>query len=266
MDLISLERPEAGVALVRMTNPQIENQGSWKAISELAEALKHAREAGDKVCVLASNLPGRWFSHAYLQDLVNTFRGQPMTGDPLCWMQAMAEVTQPGLIVMAAVSGIASGGGAELCWASDLRVAEEDAGFCQLEVSLGLPPGLGGSSRLSHVAGRTIAAEMALGGGLMPAKRLYDVGVINRLVPKGKVVEASVAWAAQIARAKKEVLTAIKQQLNNADTLLLPEALSKEQMLLQQFVFKPETLDGLAEVQARYDAGETMDQVHGWTR
>lgn len=266
MDFIRVEHPRPLVALVTMTNPAIENQGSWKAISELASAVKQAREAGDKVCVLASGVPGRWFSHAYLKDLVNTFRGQPMTGDPMCWMQAMAEVTHAGLICMSAVSGVASGGGAELCWASDLRLAEEDAAFCQLEVTLGLPPGLGGSGRLSHIAGRAIAAEMALEGGLMPAKRLYDVGALNRLVPKGTVVEAAIAWAERIAQGKKEVLTAIKQQLIHADNLLLTEALSKEQMLLQQFAFKPESLDGLAQVQARYDAGETMNTVHGWAR
>ena len=216
--------------------------------------------------MLASGVPGRWFSHAYLKDLVNTFRGQPMTGDPMCWMHAMAEVTHPGLICMAAVSGVASGGGAELCWASDLRVAEEDAAFCQLEVTIGLPPGLGGTSRLSHVAGRAIAAEMALEGGLMGAKRLYEVGALNRLVPKGRAVSVAVEWAERLARGKKEVLTAIKQQLLNADTLLLPEALSKEQMLLQQLAFKPEALDALAQVQARYDAGEGMDKVNGWGR
>lgn len=265
MEHVSVEHPTQEVALVTMSNPALENQGSWKAISELAVALKQAREAGDKVCVLASAVPERWLSHAYLKDLVNTFRGQPMTGDPMCWMQVVAEITHPGLICMAAVSGIASGGGAELCWACDLRVAEEDAAFCQPEVTLGLPPGLGGTSRLSHLAGRTIAAEMALEGGLMGAKRLYEVGAINRLVPKGNAVSVAVAWAERLVRGKKEVLTAIKQQLLNADTLPLGDALAKEQLLLQQAVFKPETLDGLAQVQARYDAGESMAVVNGWT-
>jgi len=266
MDFISIEHPRPLVALVTMTNPAMENQGSWQAIAELASALRQAREAGDRVCVLASGVPGRFLSHAYLRDLVNTFRGQPMTGDPMCWMQAMAEVTHPGVVCMAAVSGVASGGGAELCWACDLRLAEDDAAFCQLEVTLGLPPGLGGSGRLSHIAGRTIAAEMALGGGLMPARRLYDLGALNRIVPKGTVVQAAVEWAERIARGKKEVLTAIKQQLIHADNLLLPEALSREQMLLQQFAFKPESLEALAQLQARYDAGESMDAVHGWAR
>ncbi len=265
MDFISLERPSAGVALITMTHPAIENQGSWQAISELASALKQAREAGDKVCVLASGIEGRWFSHAYLKDLVNTFRGQPMTGDPMCWMHAISEITHAGLICMAAVNGVASGGGAELCWASDLRIAEEDAAFCQLEVSLGLPPGLGGTSRLARIAGRAIAAEMALEGGLLSAKRLHEVGALNRLAPKGKVVAHAIAWAERIARGKKEVLSAIKQQLIHSDTLALPDALTKEQLLLQQFAFKSDTLDNLSKIQVRYDAGEQMDQVHGWT-
>jgi enoyl-CoA hydratase/carnithine racemase len=263
-DIITTEHPAEGVCVVTMSHPAIENQGSWEAISALSAALKQAREAGNRVIVLASGLEDRWLSHAYLRDLVHTFTGKPTTGDPMCWMHALAELQNPAVITIAAVQGVASGGGAELGWACDLRVAEEGASFAQLEASLGLPPGLGGASRLSRLAGRTIAAEAVLDGSPVSAERLYQVGAINRLTPRGQARAEAVAWATHIARHKAEILSAIKQQLIHADHLPLSDALQKEQLLLQQFAFKHETHQRLIAVQARYDAGESMALVHGW--
>ena len=70
-DYVTLERPREGVALVTMSNPTINNHGSWKGIGELAAAMKEAREGGSRAVVLASGVPGHWFEHAWLQDLAD---------------------------------------------------------------------------------------------------------------------------------------------------------------------------------------------------
>ena len=67
----------------------------------------------------------------------------------------MKELTNPDNTFIAAINGRASGGGAEIGWACDLRVAEKKATFCQPEVDLNLTTGLGGVSRMSRLIGST---------------------------------------------------------------------------------------------------------------
>lgn len=259
--LVTTAHPAAGVALVTVSHPALDNQGSWEAIELLCAALEAQRVRGTAVVVIASGVPGRWLSHAYLADLVNTFQGKPTTGDPLCWARLLEAILAPGLVCMAAVSGTAAGGGAEIAWACDLRIAETSASFSQPEVLLGLPPGLGGSSRLARLAGRSIAAEMVLSGAPLGAERLHQVGVVNRLCAPGSVQHHALEWATEIAAGGAQVLRAIKQQLVHADELPLPDALEHEQQLLQRFAAMPATQARLAAVQARYDAGESMEQI-----
>lgn len=265
-ELVSLERPSETVAVVTMDNPELHNQGSWAAIDQLANQLRAAREGGARVAVIASALPGHWLHHAYLRDLLNTYRGKPTTGNPMCWMAVMAELAHTELIVIAAINGNASGGGAEIAWACDLRVAEEGVGIAQIESRLGVAPGMGGASRLSRLAGRSIAAEMALGGGQMTAERLYQAGVMNRLVGSGEAVAEAVSWATQLASFRPEALRSIKQQLNNADNLSLAESLTKEQQVFQSTAFPPEGQQSIEVIQNRLESGEQMAAIYGWER
>jgi len=258
---IRSESPAEGVALVTLTHPELENQGSWEAIAQLAAALRSARKAGARVSVLASGVPGHWLEHAWLRDLRALIAGDPMSGDPLCWFNTLKELAAPEVISIAAISGDCSGGGAELGWACDLRVAEEQARFSQPEILLQLSTGIGGAARLSRLIGRTAAAEMVLDGAPLGAQRLYELGGVNRVVPKGKAVEVAVAWARRLATRPANVVAVLKQVLRASDTLPLDQALAKEQELFQQVVRTPAALATMAEVQARYDRGEPMHAV-----
>ena len=123
-DLVELARPREGVALVTMTNPEIRNHGSNEAICQLAAALREARTGGSRVTVLASGVPGHWFEHAWLRDLANLISGEPTSGEARGWFDTLKELARPEVVSIAAISGDCSGGGAELGWACDLRVAE----------------------------------------------------------------------------------------------------------------------------------------------
>lgn len=126
---IRLETPAEGVASITLTQPEIRNQGSWDAISQLADALVRVRGSGARVSVLASGLDGHWIEHAWLRDLRATVLAEATSGDGVCWFRALQEITSPEIISLAAIAGDCSGGGAELAWACDLRVAEESARF-----------------------------------------------------------------------------------------------------------------------------------------
>ena len=133
-DIVTLERPREGIALITMSNPDINNHGSWEGVGQLGEALIEAREGGARVSVLASGTPGHWYEHAWLRDLRNTVTGEPTTGTGGGWGACLQELAKTPVVTIAAISGDCSGGGAELGWACDLRIAEEQARFGQPEI------------------------------------------------------------------------------------------------------------------------------------
>jgi enoyl-CoA hydratase/carnithine racemase len=157
------------------------------------------------------------------------------------------------VISIAAISGDSSGGGAELGWACDLRIAEAQARFSQPEVDMGLTTGIGGCSRLARLAGRATAAEMVLTGGSMSAQRLYELGAINRVVPTGESLSTALELAAVLAQKSPVATAGIKRILAFNDTAPLDAALRHEQEVFQSVVVSTQARAGMARVQARYD-------------
>ena len=263
---VMLETPCEGVALVTMTNPAINNHGSWIAIAELAASIKQAREAGARVAVLASGVPGHWFEHAWLQDLADGIEGKPTTAEGAAWFHALVEIGKTNVVTIAAVSGDCSGGGAELGWACDMRIAEEQARFGQPEVQIALTTGIGGTSRLARLIGRTAAAEMVMLGRPMTARRIYELGGVNEVVPEGKSVEVALQWARTLAARPAKALAALKQILIDNDDLNLTDALANEQRLFQSVATTPESIATMRQIQARFDRGEKIRDVYGLPR
>jgi enoyl-CoA hydratase/carnithine racemase len=263
---VSLERPREGVALVTMTNPAINNHCSWIAVEQLAATLKEAGEAGARVAVLASGVPGHWFEHAWLQDLADVIEGKPATAESIAWFNALNEIGKTSLVTIAAISGDCSGGGAELGWACDLRIAEEQALFGQPEVQIALTTGIGGTCRLARLIGRTAAAEMVMLGRPMTARRIFELGGVNEVVAAGKSRDVALEWASTLADRPPRALAALKRILIANDDLNLTDALAKEQEIFQSVANTPEAIATMRGIQARFNAGETIRQVYGMPR
>jgi len=263
-DLVTLERPREGVALITMTNPEIKNFGSWIAIGQLADALVEAREGGARVSVLASGVPGHWFEHAWLRDLVNTMTGEPTTGQGGAWFRCLQELNQADVVTIAAISGDTSGGGCELGWACDLRIAEEQVLFGQPEVGIGVGTGIGGTSRLRHLIGRTATAEMVLLGYPLTAQRIYELGGINRVVSEGKALATALEWASIIADRPPAAVRGMKQMLSEGDNMLaITDTVMNDQTIFQTFSGAPEAIATMREMQEQFDAGGTTRSVYG---
>ena len=263
-NLVTVEWPHDGVALLTMTNPAISNFGSWIAIEQLADALLAAREGGARAVVIASGVPGHWLQHAWLRDLGDTMAARPTTGDGASWFRAMHELTRTTVVSIAAISGDTSGGGCELGWACDLRIAEEQVLFCQPEVGIGVGTGLGGTSRLRQLIGRTATAEIVLLGEQVSAQRMFELGSLNRVVPTGASITLAVEWAIAIASSSPAAVAGMKQMLTDGDDLLrIAEAVANDQIVFQSFSGLPDALERMAAVQARFDAGESTRDVYG---
>ena len=266
MPIVTSETPAEGVAVITMSNPEINNHGSWAGIGQLADAMAAARETGARVTVLASGVPGHWFEHAWLTDLVATMKGEETTGEGAAWGRALQEIGTTDVVTIAAVSGDCSGGGAELGWACDLRIAEEQALFGQPEVQIALTTGIGGTSRLARIIGRTATAEMVFDGSPMTAQRIYELGGVNRVVPQGKSLEVAVEWATRLAARPAAGLATLKHILHENDSLSLDEAMTNEQRHFQSVANTPTAIETMSEIQARFDAGESIRSVYGEPR
>ena len=262
-ELVKLESPSEGIALVTLTDPARRNFGSWQAVGELAGALREAREDGCRVSLLASGLDGHWLEHAWLVDLEATLDGREASGDPGCWFRLLEEITHHDVVSIAAINGHCSGGGAELGWACDLRIADEQACFGQPEVMLGLTTGIGGTCRLAHLIGRTVTAEMVLDGSPLTARRLYELGGVNRVVPDGTCVDVAVAWAERLARRPPAALRGLKRILKGVLEHPLSEALRLEQTVFQEVARTPEAGATMRRVQERFDADASPVDVYG---
>ena len=254
--------PSPGLAVVTLNDPATPNHNvTWRAIGALADALEAAREAGARVTVLASAIEGFWLSHAHLGDLVAAMSGGQPAGDGSGWFRAPRELSETSVVSIAAISGDTSGGGCELGWACDLRIAETGVRFSQPEVIMGIAPGIGGVARLRRLVGRAVAAEMALGGAPVSAERLYALGAVNRVTPKGQALATAIAWGRRLAALPPAALAGTKRMLAEGEDLTLPAALASDQRIAQTLFTSPDGLARMAAAQARYDRGETMDAV-----
>jgi enoyl-CoA hydratase/3-hydroxyacyl-CoA dehydrogenase len=117
---------------------------------------------------------------------------------------------QSGTMTIAAVNGLAVGGGCEFVLACDVRVASFAASFGQPEVKLGIMPGFGGSQRLPRLVGHAKALEMNATGESVSAEEAFEFGLVNRLVEDHELFDAAMAWARRLARQAPLALRELK--------------------------------------------------------
>jgi enoyl-CoA hydratase len=116
---------------------------------------------------------------------------------------------------IAAVNGLALGGGCELSMCCDLRLASEKARFGQPEITLGLIPGASGTQRLPRLVGAAKAKEMIFLGDLIDAATALNLGLVNKIVPPEKLMEEANTWATRLAGLSAPVLAMAKMAINN---------------------------------------------------
>ena len=117
--------------------------------------------------------------------------------------------------VIGAVNGFALGGGCELVLACDLVVASSSAIFGQPEINLGIIPGAGGTQRLPERVGRLKAKELIFTGRKVNANEALSLGLVNKVVPKARLLEEAMALALVITSKPKHCLEAIKHLVDS---------------------------------------------------
>lgn len=131
--------------------------------------------------------------------------------------------------VIAAVNGIALGGGCELALACDFRIASDKASFAFPEVKLGLIPGAGGTQRLPRIIGISNALEMLMTGKRINSEEAYRFGLVNRVVPAEKLLEEAKNLAGELATIPPLALGMVKTAAITGMNMDIGPALEFEQ-------------------------------------
>src|SRR5215813_1987586 len=204
-DVIRTEATD-GVAIITINRPEARNAVNGEVARGIAAAVEEFDGRGD-ISVLVLTGAGGTFSAG--MDLKGFMAGDAPIA-PGRGFGGMVE-RPPAKPVIAAVEGYALAGGFELVLACDLVVASEEAKFGLPEVRRSLVAGAGGLLRLPRRIPYHLAMEIALTGEHYPASRLYEAGLVNRLVPAGQALDAAKELAGRIALGGPLALTATKR-------------------------------------------------------
>jgi enoyl-CoA hydratase / 3-hydroxyacyl-CoA dehydrogenase len=122
-----------------------------------------------------------------------------------------------GIATIAAVNGIAFGGGCELAMACDVRIAAQSALFGQPEIKLGIIPGFGGTQRLPRLVGANKGLEMNLVGDAIGADEAYEFGLVNHVVVDHELFDTALLWARKLAGQAPLAVEQVKAVSGRAD-------------------------------------------------
>ncbi|MDP9376009.1 MAG: enoyl-CoA hydratase-related protein [Actinomycetota bacterium] len=148
-----------------------------------------------------------------------------------------------GTMTIAAINGLAVGGGCELVMACDVRIATYSASFGQPEVKLGIMPGFGGSQRLPRLVGHAKALEMNATGESISAEEAYDVGLVNRVVEDHELFDSTLRWARKLGQQAPLALRELKLASYEGD---LDRGIAAEKVGFATLVDSEDAQEGVA--------------------
>ncbi|HYI89779.1 MAG TPA: crotonase/enoyl-CoA hydratase family protein [Beijerinckiaceae bacterium] len=245
---------EDGIALLTLNRPNKLNALSYEMIDRILALLDRIEMAADVGAVILTGA-GRAFSAGgdipeFAESVrrgtavaVRDFarRGQAMTA-------RLEAFPKP---IIAAVNGLAFGGGCEITEAVHLAIASDQALFGKPEIRLGMPPTFGGTQRLPRLAGRKHALELLLTGDPFPPSRALAMGLVNAIVPHDELLPRARDLAQRILRhsplAAASVIAAVTRGLNMA----ISEGLQVESEQFARLVPSRDLGEGLAAWQER---------------
>jgi enoyl-CoA hydratase len=229
---IRLNRPEklnaldsASIDRVQQLLDFVESEGAIRAVILTGDG-ERAFSAGADVAELRETIASG--GEAAIRNFVR--RGEGLT-------RRIAGFPKP---VLAAVNGLAFGGGCEVVEACHLAVAADHASFAKPEIRLGFPPPFGGTQRLARLIGRRRALRMILSGEAISAQEAQRVGLVNEVVAGRNLLTAAVAIAEPIARHTPAAVTACLRSVLDGIEVPIEQGLAIEAAHFMKLAGTPE--------------------------
>ena len=213
---VAVEQRDDGVAVVVMNRPDVLNALDRETLTELRDRLRGLATDTDVHAIVLTGAGERAFAAgADIKEMtpmgVLEGHGWGTLGHE-CGrlLESMPKAT------IAAVNGLAIGGGCELALACDIRYASEKASFGQPEINLAVIPGWGGTQRLARVVGAGLAKDLILTGRTIDAAEALRVGLVSAVYPADELLERALETAVALAKKSPVALSAAKDAANRA--------------------------------------------------
>ena len=232
------------VGLIRLNRPEVYNALNDELMNALAAALD-TFEADENIgCVVITGSDKAFAAGADIAAMktwsyMDVYKSNFITRN---W-ERLKTFRKP---VIAAVSGVAMGGGCELAMMCDLVFAADTAKFALPEVKLAVIPGAGGTQRTPRAVGKAKAMDLILTGRIMDAAEAERSGLVSRIYPADKVLEEALAAATGIAGQSLPVLMMLKESVNRAFESSLNEGLLFERRTLHATFALADQKEGMA--------------------
>jgi len=220
---------EEGIAIVTMNRPDRLNALSFKLKKELGDVFDEMEQDEDVKVVILTGGPKAFSAGADIKERAAAQMSQPESfferRKSHAFFCKIEDFQKP---VIAAISGVAVGGGCELTLVCDLRIASETARFGVPEVKIGVIPAAGGTQRLPRIIGITRAKELLYTGDFIDAQEAYRLGLVNRVVPVEKLMDAAREMARKLMNNPPLSIRFTKRAVNVGIQLDMASALEYE--------------------------------------
>lgn len=255
---VRIDREADGrVAVVTLSRPEAFNAFNTEQLETLREAVatvgadreiraviltgegRRAFASGADIREMSSKSPTEALAFATLGQAVTT---------------AIEATPQPWI---AAVNGYALGGGCEMALACDIRIASENAQLGQPEVTLGIPPGWGGTQRLARVVGSGHAAELILTGRRLKAQEALRIGLVNAVYAQDELMPKALEMAELIASNAPLAVSAARKAIQLAATTDLATGLTHEAQVFALLFDSADQKEGMGAFNEKRDANFT---------
>jgi len=222
MKYIQLE-PMVDIAIIKINRPEALNAVNTDVIAELSRTIDIV--SGDdsiKALIITGAGERSFCAGADIAYMVNIdpMKAEKYASSAQAVLNKIEKIDKP---VIAAINGFALGGGCELALVCDIRIASSNAKIGQPEVTIGIPPGWGGSQRLSRIVGPAKAKELIFTGKMITAEEAAQIGLVNKVVSLGPEDQLQIEESIGNSSNEKERANELSKILNKK---LLEECLS----------------------------------------
>jgi enoyl-CoA hydratase/carnithine racemase len=223
-ELVRSDKRDDGVAVLRVDRPPL-NALSRALLDELSGAARElAADSAVKAVVVAGGVKA-FAAGADISEIGGPADARDVGKAFRAAFDSVAAIPRP---VIAAINGVALGGGLELALACDLRIAADNARVGQPEILLGIIPGAGATQRLPRLVGSARAKELIWSGRQVKAEEALVIGLVDRVVPAAELEDAALAWAGSFASGPAVALGLAKRAIDAGLDLRLQQGLDLE--------------------------------------
>ncbi len=243
---VLLQETTDGIAVLTLNRPDVMNALNFELLRALKDNIHRIRfepdirvviitGAGEKAFCAGADLKERaGLSEAQVREFIFTIRN------------LFSDIEQLNKPVIAAVNGIALGGGTEMALASDIRLVARHAVMGLTETRLAIIPGGGGTQRLPRLVGRGMAKELIFTGRRVEADEALRIGLVNRVCEKGTLIDECRQMAAMICEAGPIAVEQAKYAINHGMETDIQTGLAIESNAYRVTIPTEDRLEGLA--------------------